>query len=94
MIALHAGYPDRELLPNGWSASALTRAARSDAALSRPPVAGLPELQSWFAARARRRRPRSASRRPTPSDVIVLPGSQSGLSSIFRALVGPATSRC
>ena len=29
--------------------AALTRAARGDAALSRPPAAGLPELQSWFA---------------------------------------------
>ncbi|MEU8611622.1 PLP-dependent aminotransferase family protein, partial [Actinoplanes sp. NPDC048791] len=29
---------------------------------------------------------------PVPSDVIVLPGSQSGLSSVFRALVGPGQS--
>src|SRR3712207_1394800 len=49
VIALHSGYPDRELLPERLVRSALTRAARSDTALSRPPVAGLPELQSWFA---------------------------------------------
>ena len=49
VIALHAGYPDRELLPERLVRSALTRAARSESALSRPPVAGLPELQSWFA---------------------------------------------
>jgi len=49
VIALHAGYPDRELLPERLVRAALTRAARGDTALSRPPVAGLPELQSWFA---------------------------------------------
>src|SRR4051794_22869313 len=49
VIALHSGYPDRELLPERLVRSALTRAARSDSALSRPPVAGLPEQQSLFA---------------------------------------------
>jgi DNA-binding transcriptional MocR family regulator len=86
VIALHAGYPDRELLPERLVRSALTRAMRGDTALSRPPVAGLPGLQSWFAHELG-----SVSRvgitPPTPSDVVVLPGSQSGLSSTFRALV-------
>jgi DNA-binding transcriptional MocR family regulator len=87
VIALHAGYPDRELLPERLVRSALTRAARGDTALSRPPVAGLPELQSWFAHELGASSPVGVTP-PTPSDVIVLPGSQSGLSSIFRALVG------
>ena len=67
VIALHSGYPDRELLPERLVRSALTRAARSESALSRPPVAGVPELQSWFAQELAARR-RSASRhrrRPT-----------------------------
>ena len=72
--------------------SALARAARGDTALSRPPVAGLPELQSWFAQELGTASPVGVAP-PTPSDVIVLPGSQSGLSSIFRALVA-AGSRC
>ncbi len=37
VIALHAGYPDRELLPERLVRSALTRAARGDAALGRSP---------------------------------------------------------
>jgi DNA-binding transcriptional MocR family regulator len=86
VIALHAGYPDRELLPERLVRAALTRAARGDTALSRPPVAGLPELQSWFAHELGDFSPVGTSP-PMPSDVIVLPGSQSGLSSIFRALV-------
>jgi DNA-binding transcriptional MocR family regulator len=86
VIALHAGYPDRELLPERLVRAALTRAARGDTALSRPPVAGLPELQSWFAHELGSFSPVGIAP-PTPSDVIVLPGSQSGLSSIFRALV-------
>ncbi|WP_433725506.1 PLP-dependent aminotransferase family protein [Actinoplanes sp. CA-051413] len=88
VIALHAGYPDRELLPERLVRAALTRAARSDAAVSRPPVAGLPELQSWFARELGAATPAGVTT-PVPSDVIVLPGSQSGLSSVFRALVGP-----
>ncbi|AII07664.1 aminotransferase-like domain-containing protein [Rhodococcus opacus] len=85
-IALHAGYPDRELLPERLVRSALTRAARSDAALSPSPAAGLPELQSWFAHELGSSTPVGVTP-PTASDVIVLPGSQSGLSSVFRALV-------
>ncbi|WP_108251295.1 PLP-dependent aminotransferase family protein [Planctomonas deserti] len=87
-IALHAGYPDRELLPERLVRSALTRAARSDAAFARPPVSGLPELQAWFASELADATP-SGLTPPAASDVTVLPGSQSGLSSVFRALVGP-----
>jgi len=86
VIALHSGYPDRELLPGRLVRAALARAARGDTALARSPVAGLPELQSWFAHElATSSAPGTTP--PTPSDVIVLPGSQSGLSSVFRALV-------
>ena len=88
VIALHSGYPDRELLPERLVRAALTRAARSGAAIARPPVAGLPELQSWFARELGEVTPAGVTP-PLPSDVIVLPGSQSGLSSIFRALAGP-----
>jgi DNA-binding transcriptional MocR family regulator len=87
VIAFHSGYPERELLPERLVRAALTRAARGEAALSRPPAAGMPELQSWFAHELRAVTPTGVTP-PTPSDVIVLPGSQSGLSSVFRALVG------
>lgn len=86
IIALHAAYPDRALLPEAMVKSALTRAARSDTALSRPPTSGLPELQSWLARELGAFAPAGVMP-PTASDVIVLPGSQSGLSSIFRALI-------
>jgi DNA-binding transcriptional MocR family regulator len=86
VIAFHSGYPDRELLPERLVRSALTRAARGDTALSRAPVAGLPELQSWFAHELGAFSPVGVTP-PAPSDVVVLPGSQSGLSSVFRALV-------
>jgi DNA-binding transcriptional MocR family regulator len=87
VIALHSGYPDRELLPERLVRSALARAARGDTALSRPPVAGLPELQSWFAAELGSAGPVGTAP-PTASDVVVVPGSQGGLSSLFRALAG------
>ncbi|WP_405108015.1 PLP-dependent aminotransferase family protein [Micromonospora sp. NBC_01405] len=87
VIALHAGYPDRELLPERLVRSAFARATRSDAAVGRPPAAGLPELQAWFATELGAVTPPGLAP-PAASDVIVLPGSQSGLSTIFRALVG------
>ena len=87
VIPFHSGYPDRDLLPERLVRAALTRASRSDAALSRPPAPGLPELQSWFAHELGASTPVGVTP-PAASDVIVLPGSQSGLSSIFRALVG------
>lgn len=86
-IAFHSGYPDAELLPERLIRAALSRAARGDAALSRPPVAGLPDLQSWFARELGAATPAGINP-PDSSDVIVLPGSQSGLSSIISALVG------
>ena len=87
VIAFHAGYPDRELLPERLVRAGLNRATRAEAALSRPPVAGVPELQSWFAHELGAATPAGVSP-PAPQDVIVVPGTQSGLSSVFRALAG------
>jgi DNA-binding transcriptional MocR family regulator len=87
-IALHSGYPDKDLLPERLVRAALGRAARSEAAMTRSPAAGVPELQSWFASQVAARAPVGVAP-PTARDVIVIAGSQSGLSSIFRAVVGP-----
>ncbi|NNG87257.1 PLP-dependent aminotransferase family protein [Streptomyces cacaoi] len=87
VIALHAGYPDRELLPERLVRAAFARAARGDAAVGRPPAAGLPELQAWFATELGDAMPPGLAP-PAPNDVVVFPGSQSGLSTVFRALVG------
>ena len=88
VIGLHAGYPDPELLPERLVRAALTRAARSAAALGRAPAAGLPELQSWFAQELADSTPAQVGA-PSPRDVIILPGTQSGLGSLFRTLVSP-----
>ncbi|WP_160050637.1 MULTISPECIES: PLP-dependent aminotransferase family protein [unclassified Nocardiopsis] len=87
VIALHSGYPDRELLPGRLVRAAFARASRGDAAVARPPSAGLPELQAWFAAELAAATPVGVTP-PAPGDVVVFPGSQSGLSTAFRALVG------
>lgn len=87
-IQLHTGYPSPELLPGRQVRAALARAARSEAALTRSPVAGLPELQGWFASEVAATTS-GAVTPPTARDVLVLSGSQGGLSSVFRALVGP-----
>jgi DNA-binding transcriptional MocR family regulator len=86
-IGLHSGYPARELLPERLVRAAIARAARTDAAMTRSPAAGLPELQAWFAAELASTTPAGvvpASAR----DALIVSGSQSGLSSVFRALVG------
>jgi DNA-binding transcriptional MocR family regulator len=87
-IGLHAGYPDRTLLPERLVRAALTRAARGATALVRSDAAGLPELRAWFAAELAEATPVGVTP-PAARDVVIVPGSQSGLSSIFRALVGP-----
>ncbi|WP_436700058.1 PLP-dependent aminotransferase family protein [Nocardioides sp. BYT-33-1] len=86
--ALHAGYPGPDLLPERLVRTALGRAARGAAATARPPAAGLPELRAWFATELADATPTQLSA-VTPHDVVVAPGSQSALASIFRALVAP-----
>lgn len=86
-ISLHSGYPDRELLPERLVHGALTRAARSDAAVDRPEPAGTSGLRAWFASELAAQTP-SHLAAPTMQDVIVLPGSQLGLGSLFRSIAG------
>lgn len=85
---LHAGYPGPDLLPERLVRAALGRAARGAAATARPPSAGLPELRAWFAGELGDVTPHHLGA-VTPGDVVIAPGSQSALSSIFRALVAP-----
>ncbi|CAM3167932.1 PLP-dependent aminotransferase family protein [Tsukamurella hominis] len=86
-IGLHSGYPARELLPERLVRQALTRASRSESLMGRPPVAGLPELRSWFAEELAALTPSGVG--PVGArDVVVTPGSQGALLTAFRALVG------
>ncbi|MDN4163228.1 PLP-dependent aminotransferase family protein [Nocardioides abyssi] len=85
-VALHSGYPESGLLPERLVRSALARAARGSAATTRPPAAGLPDLRAWFAADLAAATPADRTA-PTAADVVVVPGTQSGLTTVFRALV-------
>ncbi|MBS43331.1 MAG: GntR family transcriptional regulator [Nocardioides sp.] len=86
--ALHVGYPDEELLPARLVRAGLTRAARGAAATVRPPSAGLEELRAWFAGELAELTP-AGQPAPTAHDVLVTPGTQGALTSVFRALVAP-----
>jgi DNA-binding transcriptional MocR family regulator len=86
-IQLHSGYPARDLLPERLVRAALLRAARADAAVTRSPSAGLPELQAWFASQVAAATP-AGGNAPAARDALIIAGSQSGLSAIFRGLVG------
>ncbi len=87
VIALHSGYPDKELLPQRLVRAAFSRVARTEASVARAPSSGLPELQSWFASELGALTPAGLNT-PAANDVVILPGSQSGLSTLFHALVG------
>ena len=87
-IPLHSGYPDRSLLPERLLRAALVRSARSDAAVKLSDPAGLASLREWFASELSAQMPAQLAA-PTMQDVIVLPGSQLGLGSLFRSIVGP-----
>lgn len=80
-VTLHSGYPDAALLPQRLVRTALARAARGAAAFQRAPTAGLPDLRSWFASEL------GGISAPTANDVVIVPGSQSGLASVFRSVV-------
>jgi DNA-binding transcriptional MocR family regulator len=87
-IAFHSGYPALDLLPERLLRNAFARAGRGEAGWTRSPVAGNPDLRAWFAAELAAAGT-AGTAAPTARDVVVLPGTQSGLSSVFRALVGP-----
>lgn len=86
-IGMHAGYPSADLLPERLVRQAIVRAARTETALTRSPAAGLPELQTWFVNELASTAPADVAP-ASARDALVIAGSQSGLSSIFRALVG------
>lgn len=86
-IGLHSGYPAIELLPERLVRQAIARAARTDAAMLRTPASGLPALQAWFAGELASASP-SGVAPASPRDALITSGSQSGLSSIFRTVVG------
>ncbi|MEA9986001.1 PLP-dependent aminotransferase family protein [Subtercola sp. RTI3] len=88
VIAMHSAYPAEDLLPLRLVRSAFARAARGRATIDRPPVAGLGDLRAWFANEVTGVAGAGASG-VSADDVIVVPGSQSALTSIFRALAQP-----
>ncbi|MDN4174377.1 PLP-dependent aminotransferase family protein [Nocardioides sp. SOB77] len=87
VVALHSGYPDPDLLPQRLVRAALARASRGEASVARPPAAGLSGLRTWFAQELAAATPVGVAP-VTARDVVVVPGTQSGLGSVLRALVG------
>ncbi|MFT4229419.1 MAG: PLP-dependent aminotransferase family protein [Microbacterium sp.] len=86
-IGLHSGYPSADLLPEQLVRQAVARAARTDAGTTPSPAAGAPELQAWFAGELAAATPAGVAP-ASARDALITAGSQSGISSIFRAVVG------
>lgn len=87
-IGLHSGYPAPELLPERAVRAAIARAARGESAMTSSPAEGLPALRSWFATELASATPQGISP-VAPHDVVVVPGTQSALGSVLRALTAP-----
>ena len=78
-LVLGSGYPDPSLQPLALLSKASQRAARSTRTWSRLPVEGLEELRAWFA--------RDVGGDAHVEQVLLVPGGQAALSTLFRALV-------
>jgi DNA-binding transcriptional MocR family regulator len=78
-LVLGSGYPDATLQPLALLAKAAARAARNARTWSRLPVEGLEELRRWFA--------RDVGCDAHGEQVLLVPGGQAALSTLFRALV-------
>lgn len=80
-INLAGGYPSEELQATGLASQALIRAARRPGVWGRMPVEGLEGLRSWFA--------QQIGAMVSSHEVLICPGSQSALATIFGALTSP-----
>lgn len=89
VLALHSGYPTADLLPGRLVQAALGRAARSPSATRVSEPAGLLALRDWFAGELAAGTPGHVHP-AVGRNVLITPGSQSGLTGVFRALVGPS----
>jgi DNA-binding transcriptional MocR family regulator len=78
-LILGSGYPDATLQPATLLEKAAQRAARQARTWARLPVEGLPELREWFA--------REVGASAQAEQVLLVPGGQAALSTLFRALV-------
>lgn len=78
VIALNNGYPDEALLPTDQIRRTMVKVSKEPDSLKRSPVRGLPELQNWFSHQVE----------CSPRDVLIVNGTQSGLTAIFRSVVG------
>lgn len=78
-LILGSGYPDTSLQPATLLEKAARRAARQSRTWARLPVEGLPELREWFA--------RELGGSARAEQVLLVPGGQAALSTLFRALV-------
>jgi DNA-binding transcriptional MocR family regulator len=80
-LTLSWGYPADELQPRAALAHAVARAARRPGSWAAPEAQGLEPLRAWFAA--------DIDRRLAARDVIVTPGGQAALMTVFTALGRP-----
>lgn len=78
-LVLGSGYPDASLQPGTLLEKAARRAAKQSRTWARLPVEGLPELREWFA--------RDLGGSARAEQVLLVPGGQAALSTLFRALV-------
>ncbi|MDT7782113.1 MAG: hypothetical protein QOF58_532 [Pseudonocardiales bacterium] len=82
-VAFNGGYLHRSLQPERALATALAAAARRPDAWTRPPLAGLTALRTWFA--------RELGGGLTPAEVLISGGGQAAMTNALRALAPPGS---
>ncbi len=80
VVPLGSGYLDMAVQPLGALANAMARAARRPGAWDRLPAEGLEGLRAWFARQLGDAR---------VQDILIVPGGQAALSTVFRSLAAP-----
>ncbi len=90
-VDLKSGYPERSLQAERLVRSAIRAAVSDPSSFDVPDPRGHVELRAWCSREANI----SAGKGATDfskDDVVILPGSQQGLTTLFRSVVGPGNS--
>lgn len=81
VVDLNGGYLHHNLQPVGLMSTAIGRASRRTEAWERPPAEGIPGLRDFFA--------HDIGGGLSRTDILIVPGGQSGLATALRAVTQP-----
>lgn len=90
-VDLKSGYPERSLQAERLVRTSIRSAVSDPSSFDVPNPRGIAELRSWFSNEANSSTPKGIPGY-SEDDVVILPGSQQGLTTLFRSVVGAGNS--